>query len=401
MVAAIALLTLSHVPIAMAGDLSGPGSSATVNAGSPVESWTLSNGANLNITGGGATNAIDASGGSTVDINGGTVNATSGTALTLTNSSASIAGATIVNTNGSALSLNPVNGSSPSSSSARISDSALSGGGRGFTTNNGSDLLLSNTQVNATQAGSSQLSAGIGGVVLGSTMTATNSTHIVGDANGLLISTERGSNLNWTSNVTLDQSTVEGRSGAAIVVDSLFSSVPNFVSNVTVNNGSNLIGGNGNLLEVKDGNTANLTVDKSTLTGNVVADATSSANVILQNNANLTGQLTNVGNLAVNSSAIWNMVADATVPQLTMNGGNVALSDGSGGSFHTLTLDSLSGNGTFHLGTDVAAHTGDFLNVTGNATGDFSLQVKNSGVEPAKGDQPLQVVQTGGGDAKF
>ncbi|WP_080400743.1 autotransporter outer membrane beta-barrel domain-containing protein [Burkholderia ubonensis] len=400
MATAIALMTLSHVSVVMAGDLSGPGASADVNAGSPVESWTLSDGATLNVTPGGATNAITASSGSAVNINGGAVTATSGTALMLSNSSASITGATISNSNGLALSLNAANINSTSSSSAQVSDSTLSGTGRAFTTNNSSDLLLSNTQVNATQAGPSQLASGIGGVVLGSTVTATNGTHIAGDANGLLITNERQASLDWTSNVTLDRSTVEGRSGAAIVVDSSFSKVPNFIANIVVNNGSNLIGGNGNLLELTSGNTANLTVDKSALTGNVVADSTSTANVTLQNGANLTGQLTNVANLAANSGAIWNMVADASVQNVALSGGAIKLSDGAG--FNRLTVGNLSGTGTFDMRVDLAALQGDFLDVTGSATGHFGLAIKNTGAElPEKGAAPLQVVQTQGGDAQF
>jgi outer membrane autotransporter protein len=392
--ASISAFSLSH-----AGVLDG--TTATVDRTSTAEAWTLTNGATLNVIAGGMTNAINASSGSTVDINGGTVTATSGTALTLTNSNASITGATIVNTNGFALSLNPVNINSPSNSSAQISDSTLSGVGRSFTMNNGSDLLLSNTQVNATQAGSSQLSAGIGGVVLGGTVVATNNTHIVGDANGLLISTERGSNLDWTSNVTLDQSTVEGRKGAAIVVDSLFSTVPNFVANIVVNNGSNLLGGNGNLLEITDSNTANLTVDRSALTGNVVADATSIANVTLQNQASLTGQLTNVSSLALNSGAVWNMVGDANVAAVNMNGGTINFNTKSGDAFRTLTLGTLAGTGTFEMSTDLVGHTGDLLKVTGNASGDYSLHIKNTGEEPLKGVDPLKLVETGGGNAQF
>ncbi|MGT0193819.1 autotransporter outer membrane beta-barrel domain-containing protein [Burkholderia pyrrocinia] len=403
LVAAIALIAASAGQLALAGTLIGPGASATVGASSPVESWTLRDGASLNVTPGGQTNAISAVAGASVAIVGGSVNASSSTpALTLSDSAATLNGAAITNTTGSALSLNRAPGNvGLANASAQIANSTIAGAGVAVSTFAGATLKLANTQINATRNGSGMLNSGIGGTLLGGNVSATNGTHIAGDANGLLVSAERQTNLDWVTDLHLDQSVVEGRSGAAIVVDSLIPSFPSATANITVSNGSNLIGGNGNLLEVNNGNTANLTVDNSALTGNVVADATSTAAVTLQNNATLTGQLTNVGNLAVNSNATWNMVADASVPTLTMNGGNVALSDGSGARFHTLTLDSLSGNGTFHLGTDVAAHTGDFLNVTGNATGDFSLDIRNTGVEPAKGGQPLQVVHTGSGDATF
>ncbi|EHR8930760.1 autotransporter outer membrane beta-barrel domain-containing protein, partial [Escherichia coli] len=67
----------------------------------------------------------------------------------------------------------------------------------------------------------------------------------------------------------------------------------------------------------------------------------------------------------------------------------------------TLTAGSLSGNGTFRMNTDIAAHTGDLLNVKGNASGNFVLNIRNTGQEPASADSPLRVVHTGSGDARF
>ncbi|MGE9527577.1 pertactin-like passenger domain-containing protein, partial [Escherichia coli] len=67
----------------------------------------------------------------------------------------------------------------------------------------------------------------------------------------------------------------------------------------------------------------------------------------------------------------------------------------------SLTLGSLSGSGTFRMNTDIASHTGDMLNVAGNASGNFVLDIKNTGLEPVSAGAPLQVVQTGGGDAAF
>ncbi|WP_080429661.1 autotransporter outer membrane beta-barrel domain-containing protein [Burkholderia ubonensis] len=379
-----------------AGTLIGAGASGTVNAGDEPESWTLLNGASLNVTPGGQTSAISATTGSKVSIDGGSINADStAAALQLLDSSATVSRASIVNTSASALTLGRASGNNGlSSAAAKIVDSTISGAGLGFSTFAGATLHLENTQVSATAK------SGIGGLLFGGTVTATNGTHIAGDANGLQITSERQSNVDWVTNLSLDQSTVEGRSGAAIVVDKGVASFPSVTTNITVANGSNLIGGNGNILEINRGNSANLTVDNSTLTGNVMADATSTANVTLQNSARLTGQLTNVANLAANSGAIWNMVADASVQNVALSGGVIKLSDGAG--FNRLTVDNLSGTGTFDMRVDLAALKGDFLDVTSTATGDFGLAIKNTGAElPEKGAAPLQVVQTQGGDAQF
>ncbi|CRY61547.1 outer membrane autotransporter [Yersinia pseudotuberculosis] len=62
-----------------------------------------------------------------------------------------------------------------------------------------------------------------------------------------------------------------------------------------------------------------------------------------------------------------------------------------------LVMDSLAGNGTFELGSILQKDTSAPLNVTGNADGDFILQIDGSGIDPTN----LNVINTGGGDARF
>ncbi|MDY7564090.1 autotransporter outer membrane beta-barrel domain-containing protein [Pseudomonas sp. RTC3] len=171
------------------------------------------------------------------------------------------------------------------------------------------------------------------------------------------------------------------------------------VADITFQNHSTLLSGNGNLLEVDGDSTVKFTVDDSTLTGNLVADDTSTLNVTLQNNAQLTGDVINGNNLSINSGAQWQMVGDNAVKTLNLNGGGVNFgADG----FHTLSLGELSGSGAFAMNIDLDAGVGDLLEVNGEANGDFTLKVKNTGVEPVSPDiQPLQVVHTEGGDAQF
>ncbi|WP_231747099.1 autotransporter outer membrane beta-barrel domain-containing protein [Burkholderia sp. BDU5] len=362
----------------------------------------MDDGASLKVNSGGQTNAISANSGSSVSVVGGSVSASSSApALSLGDSTATLSQASVVNTSGAALALNRAAGNfNLSSSSAQVANSTLSGAGAALITFAGADLTLANTQVNATRNGTSMLNSGIGGTLFGGNVSATNGTHIAGDTNGLLITAERQTNVNWTTNLNLDQSTIEGRSGAAIVVDSVVPSFPSATANLMVANGSNLIGGNGNLLEVNHGNTANLTVDNSVLNGNVVVDNSSAATVTLQKSAVLTGQLTNVGHLAVNSAAMWNMVDNASVANVSLGGGTINLSQ-SGGPFHRLDVGELSGSGTFGMHVDLASLQGDFLNLFGTASGNHGLAIQNTGIEPRKGAAPLQVVQTSGGDATF
>ncbi|KAA5806849.1 autotransporter outer membrane beta-barrel domain-containing protein, partial [Yersinia pestis] len=62
-----------------------------------------------------------------------------------------------------------------------------------------------------------------------------------------------------------------------------------------------------------------------------------------------------------------------------------------------LVMDSLAGNGTFKLGSMLQQDASAPVNVTGNADGDFILQIDGSGIDPTN----LNVVSTGGGDARF
>ncbi|MEB0042260.1 autotransporter outer membrane beta-barrel domain-containing protein, partial [Pseudomonas sp. MH10] len=223
-------------------------------------------------------------------------------------------------------------------------------------------------------------------------------SEILGLENGVFFTHGHiGSEISAHGTAVVDGSKIEALNGSVIKVES-YSGVSAF-ADITIQNGSTLVSGNGNLLEVEKASTANFTVDNSTLTGNLVADDTSTLNVVLKNNASLTGDITNGNNLAVNSGAQWQMVGDNSVKSLSLGGGQVRFGlDG----FHTLSLGELSGSGVFGMKIDLDAGVGDLLSVNGQANGDFTLKVKNTGTEPVSPDlQPLQIVHTEGGDAQF
>ncbi|WP_410706126.1 autotransporter outer membrane beta-barrel domain-containing protein [Citrobacter amalonaticus] len=139
--------------------------------------------------------------------------------------------------------------------------------------------------------------------------------------------------------------------------------------------------------------------------------AQSGTTLNLMNGSTLTGRIlddgTGGGDVTVTGPSVWRLTGDSAVGALTLNAGTV--------DFHgslttrltpvaqavTLTARTLSGTGTFLMNTDIAAWSGDLLNVTGNASGHFNLGIKNTGQEPASPGEPLRVVHTGGGDALF
>ncbi|MFQ0832978.1 autotransporter outer membrane beta-barrel domain-containing protein [Citrobacter gillenii] len=122
---------------------------------------------------------------------------------------------------------------------------------------------------------------------------------------------------------------------------------------------------------------------------------------------NVAGDSTGAGDMAIKGASVWHLDGDSTVGALTLDNGTVDFRPSTTTRLTpafqavSLSLGSLSGSGTFRMNTDIASHTGDMLNVAGNASGNFVLDIKNTGREPVSAGAPLQVVQTGGGDAAF
>ncbi len=285
----------------------------------------------------------------------------------------------------------------PGGSYSNVTDSQIIGSGIGATVGNMSILSLHNTQVTGLPGGPRGDEWGIG--IHGATLNMTGGSQVVGQQYGLhFLSANRTGIAEESAAAVIDNSTVQAIDGPSIKVDTNFDVAT--IADITVRNGSTLLSGNGNLLEVANGSTANFTVDNSRLVGNLVADDDSFLNITLQNNAELTGQLINADKVAINSGARWNMVADASIGSLAMDGGSVTL--GSPGQFYTLSMEELSGNGTFNMHIDLVGGVGDLLSVNGEASGNHQLNIQNTGVEPTSIDiDPLRVVHTEGGDAWF
>lgn len=389
------MLALSCVAPVYAGVLDGAFDSATVVPGNTPESWSVSNKAKLSVDPGGVTRAISVFNEGFVTINNGTTGA-----INALNSTVDISAASnIFSANSAGITLSS-NAFEDSSSVLTVVDSSISGLQSGVFQATGSQLSLTNSTVYGRDNGLSGIgNGGVGVNNRGGLLEAIGSS-ITGDRNGIAVFADGRSGTGAsTADITLDDSDVQGITGTAIVVGRRLASDPLVTANILVSNGSTLSGGNGNLLEVADGNTANVTVDASHLTGNAIIDATSVANLGLQNGSSLTGQLTHMTSLAIDGSSVWNMTDSSTVGALNMNGGEVHFAQGAG--YRQLTVDSLSGTGTYFMNVNFPGANGDQLIVNGQAEGNHSLVVKNTGLEPTKGDGDVVVVKTGGGGADF
>lgn len=270
--------------------------------------------------------------------------------------------------------------------SALVSDSHVEGGRAGALVSAASRLVLQgSTLVGNGTAPAAQL--------FGNAELSAQGSSVVGATDGLLVLADP--TFSGAARINLVGSRVEGQDGSAIVVG--HSLIGPTKADIVVASGSSLVASNGNLLEVVGGSEATMTVDNSHLVGDVRVEAGSSAALILDNQASLTGHLENVAGLTLNNQARWNMVQSSQVGSLAMNGGVVRF--GEPGQYQRLTLGTLAGSGTFIMDADFTTGATDFLEV-GNATGSHSLLVGSSGADPVS-ENALHLVHAAAGDASF
>jgi outer membrane autotransporter protein len=341
----------------------------------------------LNMNSGSVANSVRAAQGSTINMDAARVTSSDAQygAVRLDSSKAVINNSTLTNTNGLGLQAFGAVGALRGAS-AEVSNTTISGAIGGAEAFTGSELhFKQNSLVQGTGAGAFGLS------LTGATATATQST-IIGNGHGVTFTRNRDDLTD--GKLVLDRSVVEGRSGSALSVRGTPGRVP--VVSIDVLNGSTLKGGNGNLLSASGGATATMNVDNSrNLVGNVIADATSTVHLNLQNNAELKGQLQGVDTVKVDNTSNLLITGDSQARSLMMGGGTVTL--GAPGEFYRLKLDSLSGEGRFVGSVNLDEGKASFIDVANEASGNHTLALSASGSELVK----TQVVHTGGGDAVF
>jgi outer membrane autotransporter protein len=274
------------------------GTTQPIDATTPVETWQLQTNAAL-IGSGATTLGITSAAGGTVNLSNSSTT-TDGTGgfvhgITLTNASATLSNSTVTSATG--MGISAVRGvASVGGSKVTLRDrSVVRGFQGGIAGNRFSDINIQNSTVEGTGANS------FGVRVLEGSLVASGST-ITGGLNGVTVGTDTQATTVIPTTIVLDSTRVEGKTGSAIVVGF---NAPNFptVANIQVRNRSTLASGNNTVLEVRPGASANFLVDNSDLTGNVVVASGSSADVTLQNNASLVGDLLNVTSATLNNQA--------------------------------------------------------------------------------------------------
>ncbi|AKC71614.3 hypothetical protein MB84_22385 [Pandoraea oxalativorans] len=374
------------------------GVTQTVTApGDPAESWQVHNSGSLTVDPGAATNAILVDTDSSLTLNGAAVAATVTTnpGVSLLNTNGVITNSTISSVGGPGLTLGGAGGSTIAPS-ATVTNSTISGAAIGAQVSLNGTLTLNNSTISS---GSATVGGGFNAGVANFDSTVIMNGGSSRGVNGFWVATGVGGS---TSTTTLTGANIVGTSGAGILIQPQPGQTTNRTATLLINGGTTISGADGNIIKANGPITSAITIDGSPQTGNVTGDGTAIVNLTLQNNTTLTGSLVNLTSLAVNSGSKWALAGNNTVPTVTMNSGTIDISGTAAGTgtFHTLTVGTLSGNGAFNMNTNIATHSGDLLAVTGNATGAYQLHIANTGAEPSV-YAPLTVVTTGGGGAAF
>lgn len=358
----------------------------------PATSYYVMNGGVLNVLKDGVVNAV-AINHSKVIVDDGSVKE----GIVLSSGDLKLVNATVGNDKGSGLVLLLTKTDLLSPSTAHITDSSITGKNYGMAVGTTGEAWLVNSTVRGMNEDGTPASGGMR--LSGGAAHVMGNSHISGDVDGIYIVNGASNIIEQDNHLEIDQSSVNGGTGAAIKVNRLKAGAQPTVAEVTVSNGSTLSSGSGLLVDILGGSTANVEVNNSILTGNFVADDTSTLNTVLRNHGQLNGNIVNGDSVIIDSSGRWQFAADNRVKSLALDGGSVGFT---GEGFHSLSLGQLSGRGVFDMRINLDNGTGDLLSVNGEATGRYRLRVQNTGLEavPAEFD-PLRVVHTESGDAEF
>ena len=412
------LLALTSLPMgsALADDLNGE--SRTITGADPIETWTLRNGAELIVNGGGTKTimAMD----SRVVLNNAEVTRDQANglshALELRSSQGQVNDTRLL---GGGLMLSGTGQATLTNSSILIDASAPGMGDNSFVAygiviqDPGADgnpsVVLDNSTVSvADRADQTHYASGIGAYLRAGGVELNNGSAISAANVGVILHGRQ--RLAHDFRLHMDNSHITSGRGAAIEVvaqddgDNIF--------DIRVNNGSTLTGGDGNLLLVRAFNglqatsnsQVNFTVNNSTLNGNITFDdsrMSGRVDVSLQNNAHLKGIFNNVTAANIGTGSSWTLTGDSTLGHLALGAAGSVVLGGTDGAnqFNSLTLANFNGNGgdiVFNTELNGDDSATDRLIITGDAYGQADVIVRNAGGKGAQTDKGIELISIGG-----
>ncbi|SFC61400.1 outer membrane autotransporter barrel domain-containing protein [Pragia fontium DSM 5563 = ATCC 49100] len=260
----------------------------------------------------------------------------------------------------------------------------------------GGDTTISNTEI---------VSQGNNAILLqGGELNLTNNSSIKAFGNGFGLLLYKGYDTGdyLENNITLNNSTIETEAAPGIYVGR------DATANIHIENNANIIGGFGTFLHVSSGAITAASLDDSHIVGDVVSATDAITDITLQNGASLTGKMLNVNRLDVNTQSLWSLSENSNINHLSINNGVIRFaSNNNDTTFNTLTINDLSGSGTFIMRTDIAGeggginNSGDKLVISGTSQGNHKLTILNRGDLSTNGNETLTVVETADGNGQF
>ena len=158
-------------------------------------------------------------------------------------------------------------------------------------------------------------SGGPGGVIDGANSIRLVNASLTGSNYG--IEAFRSAPATGPATITVSGGRLQTTAGDVFVVRNQSSAA---VANITVSNGATLSASTGTLVNATGGSTANFTGEGVTLSGNMIADSTSTTTVTLRSQASLSGTLTNAA-LTLDGTSRWTVTAASTLTTLSNDSG--------------------------------------------------------------------------------
>lgn len=249
-------------------------------------------------------------------------------------------------------------------------------------------VVLNGGSVSASGSGTAVgLYADFGGAITGNNLMVTSSSEGVEIDDGSSLTLNNSSITASGSNAIQMNGGAVGAANSIVINGGTLSSfgadliyADGAVSNITLNALTTASSGTNNLLSIVNDSTVNFTADQgSNLTGNIVTDAGSAANINLLDNSVLTGAINGAQINTLIDPSTWNVTGDSTMATLSNMG---VINFSSAGAFKTVTVTgAYTGGGSITFNTylnDGSTQQTDKL-VAGSTAGTTTVFVNNKG----------------------
>lgn len=163
--------------------------------------------------------------------------------------------------------------------------------------------------------------ADCGGVIDGANSILLTNTAMIGVVEGIKL--WKTAPATGAATVVLNGGSLSASAGDGIYVTGTTGN--SALGNITVVSNATITAGTGNILNVDSSSAAILTVSAASLSGNLIADSTSTITNILQNGATLTGCINAAKVLTIDATSTWNATSNSVVNSALTNCGTINL----------------------------------------------------------------------------